>query len=90
VPLKCCKNQMPGGLRRGGSSDVAPSKSTGSFTRDFSGSRIRASVSHASSHGPPPISTAAANTWSSLVTCAQHERHAHSTGSTCCVNSART
>lgn len=50
----------PGGLRLGGSIDVAPSGLIGSFTSDFSGSRMRASVCHASSHGPPPISTAAA------------------------------
>jgi hypothetical protein len=76
------QDQMPGGLSRGGSSDVAPSKSMGSFTSDFSGSRMRASVSHASSHGPPPISTAAAGT-SLLIavrTCRLHKHSKHSTG----------
>jgi hypothetical protein len=66
--VKCYNSHMPGGLRRAGSSDVAPSTSTGSLTSDFSGSRIRASVCHASSHGPPPISTAAAAIRSSSVT----------------------
>ena len=61
---------MPGGLKRGGSSEVAPSTSTGSFTSDFSGSRIRASVFHALSQGPPPISTAAVATNMCGVTCA--------------------